>query len=80
MREESFLPNQETDSSPASSYDLPGKGAKLGYYILVHDYVYVLLLFLRFQMFWGFRSEMIESLESDVFTDEIRNKLFCCVG
>ena len=45
---ESFLPNQETDSSPASSYDLPGKGAKLGYYILVHDYVCVLVVFLMF--------------------------------
>ena len=51
MREEEkerFLQDLGSDSSSVSSYDLSGKGAKLGYYILVHDYVYVLVVFLMF--------------------------------
>ena len=50
--EEENLGAQGTDSPSVSSYDLSGKGAKLGYYILVHDYVYVLVVFLMF--FLGF--------------------------
>ena len=49
---ERFLPFQATDSFAVSNHDLPGKGAKLGYYILVHDYVYVLVVFLM--CFLGF--------------------------
>ena len=36
-----FLQHQENDSTDSSSDDLPGKGAKLGYYVIVYEYVYV---------------------------------------
>ena len=52
--EEEILGVQATDFTSASSYDLSGKGAKLGYYIIVYNYVYVLLLFLRFSNGLGF--------------------------
>ena len=45
---------QAIDSTDGSNFDLSGKGAKLGYYIIVYDYVYVLLLFLRVFKCLGF--------------------------
>ena len=70
---------QATDSSAVSNHDLSGKGAKLGYYILVCDYVYVVLVFLMFSIGLSFRSKMVESLGIDVFTDGNRNKLRSCI-
>ena len=37
--EEEILEVQATDFTSAPSYDLSGKGAKLGYAIVVYDYV-----------------------------------------
>ena len=51
---ERFLPFQATDSFAVSNHDLPGKGAKLGYYVLVYDYVYVWLVFLVLFMSFSF--------------------------
>ena len=42
--EEENLSAQGTDSPSVSSYDLSGKGVKLGYYLIAYDYVYVCVI------------------------------------